>query len=318
MKQLLLLSLLLAGCGRYADFTLPAPEKSGPAGGFRWEAAAGPVLSRGEAVDVLNPSVVRFHDEYWNFYSEYDGKQWHTSAATSPDGANWTKLGHVLSPPEGSYIAANGSALVVEDEILYWYETGYPLRLALARSLDGRTWSLEGEVLSTGPYRSFDEIAVADPHVIRAGEYFYLYYLGQDRASRQHLGLARSRDGITWEKLRTNPILEGGRAGAFDEELGEPAVWSSGGNWWMLYTGRAHDEHRKLGLAKSDDGVHWERIPETLIAGHGWSGKVIADPSVEVQPDGVRVWFGGGDIASPDQNLHGQIGVGFLRAGYRE
>jgi hypothetical protein len=27
----------------------------------------------------------------------------------------------------------------------------------------------------------------------------------------------------------------------------------------------------------------------------------------------VRVWFGGGDVASPDENLHGQIGLAILR-----
>jgi hypothetical protein len=26
----------------------------------------------------------------------------------------------------------------------------------------------------------------------------------------------------------------------------------------------------------------------------------------------VRVWFGGGDVARPDQNIHGQIGAGVL------
>jgi len=27
----------------------------------------------------------------------------------------------------------------------------------------------------------------------------------------------------------------------------------------------------------------------------------------------VRVWFGGGDAASPDENLNGQIGLAILR-----
>ena len=40
----------------------------------------------------------------------------------------------------------------------------------------------------------------------------------------------------------------------------------------------------------------------------------MCDPSVEQMPDGsIRVWFGGGDVARPDQGLHGQIGVGVLR-----
>ncbi|MEO5925319.1 MAG: hypothetical protein ABIR70_15970 [Bryobacteraceae bacterium] len=305
--------LLLAACGRYSDFTLPAPQASGPAGPFQWQSAPNPVIERGEAADVLNPSVVRFYAAYWNFYSEFDGKSWHTAAATSTDGHAWTKQGRVLSAGQ-DYIAANGSALVVGDEILYWYETGYPLRLALARSRDGKQWTRQGVVLETGPYGSFDERAVADPYVIRAGEHFYLYYLGQDRAARQRLGVARSTDGVTWEKLRANPVLEG-VAGAFDEELGEPAVWNSGGAWWMLYTGRARDEQRRIGLARSADGIAWTRVPDVVIAGdQGWNSKVVADPTVEVQTDGaIRVWFGGGDVASPDQNLHGQIGVGVLR-----
>jgi sucrose-6-phosphate hydrolase SacC (GH32 family) len=250
---------------------------------------------------------VRFHDLYWNFYSEFDGKAWHTSAATSPDGIAWTKLGRVLSPPDGSYITANGSALVVGEEIFYWYETGYPLRLALARSRDGRTWTHQ-PILDVGPYRSFDEIAVADPYVIRSGDTFYLYYLGQDRAARQRLGVARSTDGIMWEKLRANPILER------EENVGEPAVWTSGGRWWMLYTIRARDEQRRTELARSTDGVTWTRVPDFVLKGdQPWNDKVLADPTVEIMPDTIRVWFGGGDIASPDQNLHGQIGLGLLR-----
>jgi hypothetical protein len=27
----------------------------------------------------------------------------------------------------------------------------------------------------------------------------------------------------------------------------------------------------------------------------------------------IHVWFGGGDVASPDENLHGQIGFAVLR-----
>ena len=309
--------LVLTGCGRYADFTLPAPEATGPRAPFTWEASPEPVITRGDSSDVLNPSVVRFHGAYWNFYSEFDGKM-HTAAATSPDGLAWTKLGRVLSPQaaEGSYIAANGSALVAGDEILYWYEVGYPLRIALARSHDGKNWIRQGEpVVPMGPRGSFDERAVADPYVIRAGERFYMFYLGQDRARRQSLGIARSADGVIWEKLRSNPILEPGAPGSFDENgLGEPAVWTSGGKWWMLYTGRDKKEQRRLGLARSADGVRWERVPNFVVSGmSAWDSQVVCDPSVEQRPDGtIRVWFGGGDVARPDQGLHGQIGVGIL------
>lgn len=315
-----LLFLFLSGCGRYSDFSLPAPEASGPRGPFAWETSPQPVIARddSDSIDVLNPSVIRFRGRYLNLYSAWDGKTWSTSLAESSDGVAWRKKGRVLTPQggEGSYIAANGSALVSGDEILYWYEAGDPFFIALARSKDGVRWTRAGVVLSRGPLGSFDESAVADPYVIRAGRNFYMYYLGQDRAMRQRLGVAESPDGVHWEKLRTNPILELGAAGAFDERgVGEAAVWPSGGSYWMLYTGRDRNEHRKIGLAKSSDGIHWERqLNFAPIGGtEPWNRVVMCDPTVEVTPEAIRVWFGGGDAPSPDQNLHGQIGLGLLR-----
>ncbi len=171
-------------------------------------------------------------------------------------------------------------------------------------------------VVPVGPRGSFDERGAADPYVIRRGEYFYLFYLGQDRARRQTLGVARSPDGIEWEKLRANPVLELGGRDAFDENgLGEPAVWTSGGSYWMLYTGRDRGEHRRLGLARSTDGVHWEREPSfTPVGGEqAWDSMVVCDPTVLVEGSAIRVWFGGGDVPHPVANIHGQIGVAELR-----
>lgn len=293
---------------------------------FQWQPDKSPVLHRGPAgawdsQDVLNPSIVLREGLYYNFYSGFDGKTWHTGLATSPEGVTWQKQGKVLSPDpatwESGYIAANGAALFDGSQFLYWYQAGPKgsPRIGLARSPDGRQWRKTGSpVLETGPRGSWDERGVADPFVIRSSAYFYLYYLGQDRARRQRLGLARSKDGVTWEKLRTNPILELGSAGAFDEEgLGEPAVWGSGGFYWMLYTGRDRKEYRRLGLARSSDGAHWERTPLVMTGGAAWDSAVICDPAVEANPTGARIWFGGGDVASPDENLHGEIGMGTLK-----
>jgi len=314
--------LALCGCGRYADFTLPPPDAGGPGAPFQWRASPQPQIEPGpdwDASDVLNPSVVRIGDRYLNLYSGFDGHAWHTGRAISDDGQRWQKLGRVLSPGgwEGDYIAANGSALVVGQEIFYWYEAGRPLQIGLARSRDGgATWTKHpNPVVPPGPRGSFDERAVADPYVIRRGDFFFLFYLGQDRAARQRLGVARSRDGVGWEKLRSNPVLELGAPGAFDEAgLGEPAVWSSGGSYWMLYTGRDREEHRRMGLARSADGVRWERDTSLspITGSEAWNRQVVCDPSVEVTDRAIRVWFGGGDVARPDQGIHGRIGMGML------
>ena len=211
-------------------------EASGPRAPFTWEARPEPVIARGDSSDVLNPSVVRFQGAYWNLYSEFDGRTWHTAAATSPDGLAWTKLGRVLSPQasEGSYIAANGSALVVGDEILYWHEIGYPLRIALARSRDGKIWSRYSEsVVPLGPRGSFDERAVADPYVIRAGDHFLSLLSGPGprpppepghRAflRRRHLGEAAHQSDSRTRHARIVRRKRLGRARRMD--LGRPVV----------------------------------------------------------------------------------------------
>lgn len=314
--------LVLTGCGRYEDFRLPVAQREPISGRFNWEPNAAPVLGRGtwDSSDVLAPSVVKHQGVYYNFYSGFDGSVWHTGLATSADGLNWTKAGKVLSPqePEGGYIAGNGSALRVGDDFLYWYQVGKQPRIALARSPDGRAWSrLPAPVLNAGPRGSWDERGVADPYVVRFGGMFYLYYLGQDRAAktRQRLGVARSADGVIWTKLRSNPVLEPGEQGAFDEEgLGEPAVWFSNGSYWMLYTGRDRHENRKMGFARSQDGVTWVKVAAPVIGGtEAWNSRVVCDATVEVSADGVRVWFGGGDAPQPAERLNGQIGFGWLR-----
>ncbi|MBN8731847.1 MAG: hypothetical protein J0L64_14990 [Acidobacteria bacterium] len=317
---------LLTSCLPYADFTLPKPD--GPRRDVRprIEALAEPVLQRGaggefDGVDALNPSLVRRDGQWFNFYSGFDGKTWHTALATSTDGLRWTKQGKVLSPDaatwEGGYIAANGTALHFRGEFYYWYQAGTPPRIGLARSKDGRVWRKEpAPVVPFGPRGAWDERATADPYVIQSREWLYLYYLGEDRARRQRLGLARSRDGVQWEKLRGSPVLGLGAAGTFDENgLGEPAVWQASGWWWMLYTGRDRAEYRRLGAARSLDGVHWERVGESaVLAGTAdWMAKVVCDPHVEPgEQGGFRLWFGGGSVAHPAENVAGAIGYATL------
>jgi predicted GH43/DUF377 family glycosyl hydrolase len=324
----LLGSVALAGCGRYADFRLPVLPGGGSAAAVRLSLDPAPVLGRGPAgawdsSDVLNPSVVARDGQLWNFYSGFDESTWHTGLATSADGIHWTRRGKVLSPDaEGwdrGYIAANGSALWRNGEFWYWYQAGAHdgvMRIGLARSADGVHFRKEAQaVLDVGPYRSWDERAVADPYVIETGGWLYLYYLGQDRAARQRIGVARSRDGIHWEKLRTNPIVEiadPGSGGMDEHGAGEPAVFVWKGRYWMLITGRDAGEHRRLAALWSDDGVRWTRQAGSFAGDQDWDRAVICDATVVVEGSGVRVWFGGGDVARNDERLHGQVGTGRL------
>ncbi len=320
-------AIALAGCNHYADFTLPPLPGGDPSLTFAFDEDAEPVLTDG--VDALNPSVVRFTG-LTNLYSVFDGKTWSTALAISNGGPHWQSRGLVVSPGpqpwEGKYIAANGSAVEYRGTLWYWYQAGprNAESIGLARMDSQHPVSDAGlifrkeekPVLVPGPFNSWDERTVADPYVIRIDPYFYMYYLGHDRAQppQQRIGVARSRDGIVWEKLRSNPILSPGPPGSFDEAGdGEPAVWAYHGYYWMLFTGRDFSERRRLGLARSIDGIHWRRLAAVFAGASAWDSKVICDPTVLIEGGAVHVWFGGGDVASPDENLHGKIGSAILR-----
>jgi predicted GH43/DUF377 family glycosyl hydrolase len=323
---LCVLSLGCCGCG-YSDFRLPELAPVEPQVRYEWEPREAPVLRHGgpgesDSHDALNPSIIRRGAAYYNFYSGFDGTTWRTNLATSSDGLSWKKEGVVLAPEprlgEAGYIAANGSALFDEGQFRYWYQAGPKERprLGLARSRDGRHWSkARFPVMDFGPRGSWDERGLADPFAMKVGRYFYLFYLGEDRTRQQRLGVARSLDGVDWQKLRSNPILELGRSGSFDEMgLGEPAVWIAHGYYWMLYTGRDAQQNRRLGMARSTDGVRWEKLPGVFQGSQAWDSRVVCDPTLEFLAGRLAVWFGGGDRPSPDENLNGQIGVATLHA----
>ena len=311
---------VLSACGRYADFTLPVLQPAKEVT-YSVTSVSRPLLTRGapgewDAVDVLNPSVFAWRGKYFNLYSGFDGHTWRTGLAASSDGLRWDKLGPVLAPDpaswEGRYIAANGSALLFHGRLFYWYQAARMPRIGLAQSSDGLVWSKQEQpVLPAGPRGSWDELGAADPYVVSGGDFLYMFYLGQDRAHRQRLGVARSRDGFEWTKLRANPVLELGAPGQFDERgLGEPAVWTASGWYWMLYTGRDRHEQRRIGIARSRDGVHWAKLGNgPLFSGHdAWNAQVVCDPTVMERGGEVRVWYGGGDQPRPDQRIDGQIG----------
>ncbi len=330
----LLSAALPAGCGprfepKQAQFTVSGCEPGAPlpVDSLAWQWQTGPVIGPGpsnawDSADVLNPSVVRVDGTFYNLYSGFDGRTWRTGLAVSADGLSWLKQGRVISPDsstwEADYIAANGSLLHNGTRFLYWYQAGERghTRIGLAVSPDAYSWQKRAQpVLELGAPGTWDEAGLGDPYVIGCGPDYYLFYLGQNRRGVQRLGVARSSDGVHWQKSGANPVLDLGPPGSFDERgLGEPAVFAAGGRFFMLYTGRDGGEHRRVGWAQSDNGVDWKRMASApLLEGFSdWNAQVICDPSVWRDGGRTLLWFGGGDRASPDENLHGQIGLAWF------
>lgn len=126
--------------------------------------------------------------------------------------------------------------------------------------------------------------------------------------------LAQSHDGLHWTKLRSSPILEPGGPGSIDENgVGEPAVWRAHGNYWMLYTGRARNEVRRLALARSRTASTGNALRSS------WKAHNPGTPRWSATP---RCWWktigsGSGSAAETSpirlKTSSGQIGYGELR-----
>lgn len=287
-----------------------------------------PVLKRGkegewDSIDLLNPSVVKIDNTYYNYYSGFDGNVWRTGLATSDDGIEWTK--HKSNPVldlsengwDTQYIVANGAAVVFKDKVYYYYQgmnNDGVTQIGLATSEDGINFMKEETpVLSLGENGTWDALAVADPYVIKHEDYLIMYYLGMNELGVQRLGVAKSTDGLNWEKSVANPVLDVGSKGSFDVNgLGEPSVIYNAPYFYMIYTGRDEKEKRDIGIAASLDGINWSKLSTTGLfhdrPSGSWDDSVICDTTLLLVGDQLLVWYGGGNVNSPDENLNGNVG----------
>lgn len=134
------------------------------------------------------------------------------------------------------------------------------------------TWQKDplNPILPPGP-EWFDVGCCMNPHVIRRGDEYLLYYAGADKAGRRRicLAVASVHDVHQWRRL--GPLFDLGSPGSFDEFWCVlPCVHRINGRWHLYYTGRSADRDtglqafRGMGLATSEDLLHWTRHPPCL------------------------------------------------------
>lgn len=210
-----------------------------------------------ETVSVLIDSAAPAMERYKMWYAGqyFNAYRYDIGYATSPDGVQWTKHGSPVLQV-GSPTAWDGGFLegpsVLFDQGIYkmWY-TGYDLtngkvNTGYATSPDGISWTkyAGNPVISIGTPGTWDSYTVQDPHVLKIGNQFHMWYGGQDQDSiyGQQTGYATSFDGIVWTKSPQNPVLLKGTAGDWDANIASfPSVMLDQGEWKLWYTGKDVD-----------------------------------------------------------------------------
>jgi predicted GH43/DUF377 family glycosyl hydrolase len=193
-----------------------------------------------------------------------------------------------------------------DDTLLYY--TGWSLgvsvpfylAIGLAISRDGGAF----ERVSAAPIlgrRDSDPYLTASPHIVLEGDRWRAWYVSGVRWTEQrhyyNLRHAESADGVRWSEGRVCVDFADEREHAFSR----PCVVRGDGGYEMWFAVRG-DAYR-LGYARSDDGLSWERDDvATALDGQGWDAEMAAYPHV-VDHDGRRLLLYNG-------NGYGATGIG--------
>lgn len=134
-----------------------------------------------------------------------------TGLVTSRNGLDWTQRDKPVIAPgnpgefDGLFAEAPGVIRNEDGTYLLFYSAndGRSYRIALATSTDGVNFQKRGVVVDVGQNeKDWDSKSASDAGVAKIGDVHHLYYSGFsfDKSQPKGIGLATSRDGITWTK----------------------------------------------------------------------------------------------------------------------
>ncbi len=148
-------------------------------------------------------------------------------------------------------------------------------------------WQTNGDnpVLERGPSGAWDSRGIWHHYVLFDGTNFHLWYTAYFNGP---IGYAYSQDGISWRKHPSNPVLEKGPPGSWDDTgMVQPVVIKDDSLYKMWYLGTDGSKGR-VGYATSTDGANWTKYEGNPVMDPGPAGSY---ESINVVPQ--TVYFDG-------------------------
>jgi len=221
----------------------------------------------------------------------------------------WTKYAGnpILEPgPPGSWDVnwLLESFVLVDDTIFHmWYggQDGSEMRIGYATSPDGLEWTKneDNPVLDLGVSGSWDDSEAGHPSVLYDGTIYHMWYAGHD-GLKFRIGYATSPNGLTWTKHDSNPVLDVGTSGRWDDDdVNTPLVLMFDDTTFFMWYGGGDGSKFRIGLATSSDGVEWDKWGTNFVMdiGGGWESNFIFPEAVLLIGDTLSMWYIGIDQA---------------------
>jgi beta-1,2-mannobiose phosphorylase / 1,2-beta-oligomannan phosphorylase len=265
--------------------------------------------SRLDGPFAKDPHVIWFKNKFIMYYSVPGYKDsentvhgWGIGIAESNDLKTWDKIGEVNIDKSATYEAkgyAAPCALVIDDKVHLFYQT-YGNRendaICHAWSTDGIHFSRNETNPIFRPDGGWNCGRAIDAEVLLFKGKFYLYYATRDPEFKvQMMGVAVASEGSNfnrenWENVSSEgPILKPELPWELDC-VEAASVIEKDEVLYMFYAGGYNNAPQQVGVAKSTDGIHWERIFEEPFLSNGktgeWNSSESGHPHVFKSPEG--------------------------------
>ena len=277
-----------------------------------WKYRGNPILSKGASTTwddegVFEPCAVFAKGKYYLFYTGYSGSEYAIGLATSSDGKAFSKVGStpvlVKNPTGGTpdVTEVRDPFVIFENGTFkMWYtgvNSGTP-SICYATSTSGTSWTRHASnPVLTKPSSSWGSASFGDPCVVKLDNKYFMYLSGASTANEELVGLATSKNGLSWTLYGSNPIIPKASSPDFGQkEIRDVAVFRDGPLWRMYFAGRdSVGDKYKIGSAFSYDGIAWVRNPLVVLdwSASGFESAQIQSPCVLWANDGLYLYFSG-------------------------
>lgn len=206
--------------------------------GIHWQLSMeSPVIRVGENPEnfdsghILDPAAIVWNGRVYLYYSAHN-IFWKTrkvpssvGLAVSEDGIHFEK--HLHNPV---VYGTAPEAIVFQNRVYLFFQrrtAGGFFEIHCCHSDDGVHFPEENCKVVFRPSNvpgAFDRFSISTVRIWQEGEWFYMAYGGCDRYYDYPIaiGLARSKDLLSWERYPGNPVFE----------RGEPGMWDEGAVWF--------------------------------------------------------------------------------------
>lgn len=254
-----------------------------------------------------DPHVIRFKGRYLMYYSMAPAKDegWTVGIAESRNLTDWTPA--AIMEPAGGYEAKGfcaPCAIVRDDTVHLFYQTyGNNEKDAICHA-----WSTDGihfERDASNPIFAPEPAAWTCGRAIDAevamveGRYLMYYATRTPDYKRQIIGAAEAPAGTDfsrgeWRQVGDGPVLE--PQYPWEETCTEGAsVIGLGGRYYMFYAGAYNNRPQQVGVAVSDDGIHWTKMSNKPFLANGdpgsWNSSESGHPHIFKDTDGRTYLF---------------------------